>query len=93
MLALLRLLLLVLLRVALGRYLEDVLLPLPAAIVLVEDGLDDLLSEANMVAMSISSLAFVRVLQPSLLTRSWQEVPTRNAQMTSESVMLGGLIR
>jgi hypothetical protein len=90
MLVLLRLLLL---GVVLGGCLGDILLPLPAAIVLVEDGLDDLLSEANMVAMSISSLAFVRVLQPSLLTRSWQEVPTRNAQMTSESVMLGGLIR
>jgi hypothetical protein len=90
MLVLLRLLLL---GVVSGGCLGDVLLPLPAAIVLVEDGLDDLLSEANMVAMSISSLAFVRVLQPSLLTRSWQEVPTRNAQMTSESVMLGGLIR
>jgi hypothetical protein len=47
MLALLRLLLLVLLRVALGRYLEDVLLPLPNAIVLVEDGLDSLLSRSE----------------------------------------------
>jgi hypothetical protein len=42
--------------------------------------------EANLVAMSISSLALVGILRPSLLTRSWQVVPARNAPMTSESV-------
>jgi hypothetical protein len=45
------------------------------------------------VAMSISSLALVGVLQPSLLTRSRQEVPARKALMTSESVMLGSSVR
>jgi hypothetical protein len=39
--------------------------------------------------MSINSLALVGVLRPSLLTRSRQVVPARNAPMTSESVMLG----
>jgi hypothetical protein len=34
------------------------------------------------VAMSISSLALVGVLRPSLLTRSRQVVPARNAPMT-----------
>jgi hypothetical protein len=43
--------------------------------------------------MSISSLALVGVLQPNLLTRSRQVVPTRNALMTSESVMLGSSVR
>jgi hypothetical protein len=42
--------------------------------------------------MSINSLALVGVLRPSLLTRSWQVVPARNALMTSESVMLGSLV-
>jgi hypothetical protein len=41
------------------------------------------------VAMSINSLALVGVLRLSLLTRSRQVVPARNAPMTSESVMLG----
>jgi hypothetical protein len=49
--------------------------------------------EANLVAMSISSLALVGVLRPSLLTRSRQVVPARNAPMTSESVMLGSSVR
>jgi hypothetical protein len=49
--------------------------------------------EANLVAMSISSLARVGVLRPSLLTRSWQVVPARNAPMTSESVTLGRSVR
>jgi hypothetical protein len=44
------------------------------------------------VAMSISSLALVRVLRPSLLTRSRQVVPARNAPMTSKSVMLGNSV-
>jgi hypothetical protein len=39
--------------------------------------------------MSISSLALVGVLRPSLLTRSRQVVPARKAPMTFESVMLG----
>jgi hypothetical protein len=42
--------------------------------------------------MSISSLALVGVLRPSLLTRSWQVVSARNAPMTSESVMLGSSV-
>jgi hypothetical protein len=45
------------------------------------------------VAMSINSLALVGVLRPSLLTRSRQVVPARNAPMTSESVMLGNSVR
>jgi hypothetical protein len=45
------------------------------------------------VAMSINSLALVGVLRPSLLTRSRQVVPARNALMTSESVMLGSSVR
>jgi hypothetical protein len=45
------------------------------------------------VAMSINSLALVGVLRPSLLTRSRQVVPARNAPMTSESVMLGSSVR
>jgi hypothetical protein len=40
------------------------------------------------VAMFINSLALVGVLRPSLLTRSRQVVPARNAPMTSESMML-----
>jgi hypothetical protein len=43
--------------------------------------------------MSINSLALVGVLWPSLLTRSRQVVPVRNASMTSESVMLGSSVR
>jgi hypothetical protein len=46
-----------------------------------------------MVAMSISSLALMGVLRPSLLTRSRQVVPARNAPMASESVALGSLVR
>jgi hypothetical protein len=45
------------------------------------------------VAMSINFLALVGVLRPSLLTRSRQVVPARNAPMTSESVMLGSSVR
>jgi hypothetical protein len=45
------------------------------------------------VVMSINSLALVGVLRPSLLTRSRQVVPARNAPMTSESVMLGSSVR
>jgi hypothetical protein len=62
MLALLHLLLLVLLGVVLGRYLRDVLLPLPAAIVLVEYASTTSYPEAKLVAMSINSLALVRAL-------------------------------
>jgi hypothetical protein len=40
------------------------------------------------VAMSISSLALVGVLRPSLLTRSRQVVTARNVPMTSESVLV-----
>jgi hypothetical protein len=49
--------------------------------------------EANLVVMSISSLALVGVLRPSLLTRSRQVVPARNEPMTSESVTLGSSVR
>jgi hypothetical protein len=49
--------------------------------------------EANLVAMSINSLALVAVLRPSLFTRSRQVVPARKAPMTSESVMLGNSVR
>jgi hypothetical protein len=50
-------------------------------------------TEANLVAMSINSLALVGLLRPSLLTRSRQVVPARNAPMTSESMMLGSSVR
>jgi hypothetical protein len=50
-------------------------------------------TEANLVARSISSLAVVGVLRPSLLTMSRQVVPARNAPMTSESVTLGSSVR
>jgi hypothetical protein len=49
--------------------------------------------EASLVAMSISSLALVGVLRPSLLTKSRQVVLARNAPMTSESVMLASSVR
>jgi hypothetical protein len=48
--------------------------------------------EANLVAMSISSLAIVGDLQPNFLTSSWQDIPVRNALMTSESVVLESLV-
>jgi hypothetical protein len=44
------------------------------------------------VVTSISSLARVGVLHPSLLTRSRQVVPARKALMTSESVTLGSSV-
>jgi hypothetical protein len=50
------------------------------------------LPEANFVAMSINSLTLVGVLRPSLLTKSRQEVPARNALMTSKSVTLGSSV-
>jgi hypothetical protein len=40
-----------------------------------------------------TQLALVGVLRPSLLTRSREVVPARNAPMTSESVMLGSSVR
>jgi hypothetical protein len=49
--------------------------------------------EANLVAMSINLLALVGVLRASLLTRSRQVVPTRNAPITFESVTLGSSMR
>jgi hypothetical protein len=48
--------------------------------------------EANLVVLSINSLALVGVLRPTLLTRSQQVVLARNASMTSESVMLGSSV-
>jgi hypothetical protein len=87
----LRLLLAFLPRAALSGRLGDVFWLAPLRLlVLPEDGLDRLLTRG---AMSISSLALVGVLRPSLLTRSWQVVPARNAPMTSESVMLGSSVR
>jgi hypothetical protein len=62
-------------------------------LVLSEDSLTASWPEANLVAMSISSLALVGVLRPNLLTRSRQVVPARNAPMTSESVMLDSSVR
>jgi hypothetical protein len=90
----LRLLLALLLLAALSGRLGDVfLLASLRLLVLPEDGLDRPWPEANLVVMSISSLALVGVLRPSLLTRSRQVVPARNAPMTSESVMLGSSVR
>jgi hypothetical protein len=77
----------------LGGCLGGALLSLLVPLVLVKKGLNRLLPEANFVAMSISSLALIGILQPNLLTRSRQEVPTRNAPMTLESVMLGSSVR
>jgi hypothetical protein len=89
----LRLLLAFLLRAVLGGRLEDVfLLASLRLLVLSEDGLDRLLTRGKLGAMSINSLALVGVLRPSLLTRSRQVVPARNAPMTSESVMLGSSV-
>jgi hypothetical protein len=48
--------------------------------------------EANLVAMSINSLALVGILRPSFLTGSRQVVPARNAPMTSESMTLGSSV-
>jgi hypothetical protein len=90
----LRLLLAFLLGAPLSRRLGDIFrLVALGLLVLPEDGLNRLLLEANLVAMSISSLALVGVLRPSLLTRSRQVVPARNAPMTSESVTLGSSVR
>jgi hypothetical protein len=84
----LRLLLGLLLRATLGGRLGDVFLLVSLRLlVLPEDGFDRLLT------MSINSLALVGVLRPSLLTRSRQVVPARNAPMTSESVMLDSSVR
>jgi hypothetical protein len=89
----LRLLLGLLLRALLGGRLGDVfLLASLRLLVLPEDGFDRLLTRGELVAMSINSLALVGVLRPSLLTRSRQVVPARNASMTSESVMLGSSV-
>jgi hypothetical protein len=62
-------------------------------LVLPEDSLDRLLARGELGGESISSLALVGVLRPSLLTRSRQVVSVRNAPMTSESVMLGSSVR
>jgi hypothetical protein len=43
--------------------------------------------------MSINSLTLVGVLRPNLLTRLRQVVLVRNAPMTSESMILGSLVR
>jgi hypothetical protein len=82
----LRLLLALLPRAALSGRLRDVFRLAPLRLLVLPE-------EANLVAMSISSLALVGVLRPSLLTRSRQVVPVRNAPMTSESVMLGSSVR
>jgi hypothetical protein len=67
----LRLLLTFLLSAALSGRLGNIFrLAALGLLVLPEDGLNRLLVEANLVAMSISSLALVGVLRPSLLTRS-----------------------
>jgi hypothetical protein len=89
-----RLLLALLPRAARSRRLRDVFRLAPLRLlVLPEDGLDRLLTRGELVVMSISSLALVGVLRPSLLTRPRQVVPARNASMTSESVMLGSSVR
>jgi hypothetical protein len=90
----LRLLLALLLGAALSERLRDIFrLAALGLLVLPEDGLNRSWPEANLVAMSISSLALVGVFRPSLLTRSRQVVPARNAPMTSESVTLGSSVR
>jgi hypothetical protein len=90
----LRLLLALLLGAALSGRLGDIFrLAALGLLVLPEDGLNRLLARGELVAMSISSLALVGVLRPSLLTRSRQVMRARNAPMTSESVTLGGSVR
>jgi hypothetical protein len=86
----LRLLLTLLLRAALGGLLRDVFLRAPLRLlVLPEDGLDRLLARGEL-GGDVHQLARPGGgLAPSLLTRSRQVVPARNAPMTSESVMLG----
>jgi hypothetical protein len=70
---------------------SSIRLPLPLS--LWKRALTTSLPEANFVAMSINSFALVGVLRPSLLTKFRQDVPARNAPMTSESVALGSLVR
>jgi hypothetical protein len=90
----LRLLLALLPCVALSGRLGDVFRLAPLRLlVLLEDGLDRLLTRGELGGDVISSLALVGVLRPNLLTRSQQVVPTRNTPMTSESVMLGSSVR
>jgi hypothetical protein len=62
-------------------------------LVLSEDSLDRLLAGGEL-GGDVHQLARPGgVLRPSLLTRSRQVVPARNAPMTSESVMLGSSVR
>jgi hypothetical protein len=90
----LRLLLVLLLGATLSGCLGDIFrLAALGLLVLPEDGLNRLLARGDLVVMSISSLALVGVLRPSLLTRSRQVVLARNAPMTSESVTLGSSVR
>jgi hypothetical protein len=90
---LLRLLLLTLLQVALAGRLGASSFRFPSPLSLWKRASIASCPKANFMVMSINSLALVGVLRPSLLTRSRQEVPTRNAPMTSESVTLGSLVR
>jgi hypothetical protein len=88
-----RLLLALLLGAALSGRLGDVFRLAPLRLlVLLEDGLDRLLTRGKL-GGDVHQLALVGVLRPSLLTRSRQVVPARKALMTSESVMLGSSVR
>jgi hypothetical protein len=90
----LRLLLAFLLGAALSGRLGDIFrLAALGLLVLPEDGLNRLLAEGELGGDVHQSLALVGVLRPSLLTRSRQVMPARNAPMTSESVTLGSSVR
>jgi hypothetical protein len=86
--------LVLLLGAALSGHLGDIFwLAALRLLVLSEDGLNRLLARGEL-GGNVHQLARPGgVLRPSLLTRSRQVVPARNAPMTSESVMLGSSVR
>jgi hypothetical protein len=89
-----RLLLAFLLGAALSERLGDIFrLAALGLLILLEDGLNRLLARGKL-GGDVHQLARPGgVLRPSLLTRSRQVVPARNAPMTSESVTLGSSVR
>jgi hypothetical protein len=90
----LRLLFALLPRAELSGRLRDVFRLAPLRLlVLLEDGLDRLLTRGEL-GGNVHQLARPGgSLRPILLTRSRQVVPARNAPMTSELVMLGSSVR
>jgi hypothetical protein len=84
--------LLLLLGLAAGATLVDILLPLLIALGVVKDCPYRLSPEAKLVAMSRSSLVVHGPLCPNSWMSSLQVVPTRNALTTSVSVTLGSSV-